>query len=299
MSKRWENIKFSLDDLGENAVVGTSSLRRISQLKQKYPKLKFETIRGNLQTRFGKLDDEVEKKFDAIILATAGLTRMSYKDRITQILPPETCMHAVSQGALGIECRRDDFHVIKMLTQLNDEETVLRCVAERTFLAKLEGGCSAPVGVDSKVTKDSILLEGVVLDLDGTRRIQDKFEINFDSSLDNLDCPILNQLNLDPSDSNKEAKVEEHGFKGNPPNEYNKSLKRVLDGDDEEGEDEGRKKLKANNQKIRHYSFITDVNISANKMIRAELCGLHLAEKLKERGADLLINEVKAIVHKS
>lgn len=299
MSKRWENVKFSLDDLAENSVIGTSSLRRISQLKQKYPQFKFETIRGNLQTRFSKLDDPVEKKFDAIILATAGLIRMSYKDRITQILPPESCMHAVSQGALGIECRRDDWFVIKMLNELNHEETVLRCIAERTFLAKLEGGCSAPVGVASTVTNDSILLEGVVLDLDGSRRIQDKFEINFDASLDNLDCPILNQLNVDLSASNAEARVDEHGFRGVPPDEYNKSLKRVLDGDHEADDDEDRKRVKLNNEKLRHYSFITDMNISANKMIRAELCGLHLAEKLKERGADVLINEVKAIVHKS
>ena len=85
ISKRWHGIKFSLDDLEENSVVGTSSLRRISQLKSKYPHLMFQTIRGNLQTRFAKLDDENEKKFDAIILATAGLKRMGYEDRITQV----------------------------------------------------------------------------------------------------------------------------------------------------------------------------------------------------------------------
>ena len=85
MANRWRDTKKTLDDLEENSVVGTSSLRRISQLKQKYSKLKFETIRGNLQTRFAKLDNETDIKFDAIILATAGLKRMGYEDRISQV----------------------------------------------------------------------------------------------------------------------------------------------------------------------------------------------------------------------
>ena len=140
MAKRWQGIKFTLDDLPENSVIGTSSLRRISQLKLKYPTFRFETIRGNLQTRFAKLDDEVDKKFDAIILAAAGLNRLDYHSRITQLLPSEVCMHAVSQGALGIESRRDDIEMIEMINRLNDESTLLQVVAERTFLAKLEGG---------------------------------------------------------------------------------------------------------------------------------------------------------------
>lgn len=95
-------------------------------------------------------------------------------------------MHAVSQGALGIECRRNDRQVIEMMNSLNDEDTVLKIIAERTFLAKLEGGCSAPVGVTSRVSATSIFLEGCVLDHEGVRRIDDKFEIKFDSSLGNL-----------------------------------------------------------------------------------------------------------------
>jgi hydroxymethylbilane synthase len=85
MAKRLEGKCFSLDDLPDSSVVGTSSLRRISQLKKKYPNLKFETIRGNLQTRFAKLDDEKDIKYDAIILATSGLKRMGYEDRITMV----------------------------------------------------------------------------------------------------------------------------------------------------------------------------------------------------------------------
>lgn len=95
-------------------------------------------------------------------------------------------MHAVSQGALGIECRRNDRTVIEMMNALNHEDTLLRIIAERTFLAKLEGGCSAPVGVLSRVNEQSIFLEGCVLSQDGTQRLHDKFEIKFDSSLGNL-----------------------------------------------------------------------------------------------------------------
>lgn len=86
IASRWRETKKTLDDLEDGSVIGTSSLRRISQLKEKYPNFKFETIRGNLQTRFSKLDDEKDKKFDAIILAAAGLKRMNYQDRISQVL---------------------------------------------------------------------------------------------------------------------------------------------------------------------------------------------------------------------
>jgi hydroxymethylbilane synthase len=85
MSQRLRATKHCLDDLDEDSVIGTSSLRRIAQLKAKYTRFRFETIRGNLQTRFAKLDDETDKKFDAIILASAGLKRMGYQDRITQV----------------------------------------------------------------------------------------------------------------------------------------------------------------------------------------------------------------------
>ncbi len=86
MAKRWQGKAKCLSELPESSVIGTSSLRRISQLKKMYTHLKFDTIRGNLQTRFAKLDDEKEKKFDAIILATSGLKRMGYEDRITMVL---------------------------------------------------------------------------------------------------------------------------------------------------------------------------------------------------------------------
>jgi hydroxymethylbilane synthase len=299
MAKRWQSTKFCLDDLDDNSVIGTSSLRRISQLKEKYPTFKFETIRGNLQTRFSKLDDEIENKFDAIILAAAGLKRLNYDDRITQYLPPEICMHAVSQGALGIECRKNDIELIKMINKLNDEETLLKCIAERTFLAKLEGGCSAPVGVFSKIDQKSILLEGVVMDLDGTKRIQDKFEMRFDTLLDEC-CPVISIMK-----NNQILSIESN----DNINQTNKDFKRVhsRDEDDQNPEELKVKRSKSNQEQntsikieenLRQYSFIVDLSIDEKKMIKAELCGLHLAERLKEKGADILINEIKNKVQK-
>ncbi|CAF0740589.1 unnamed protein product [Brachionus calyciflorus] len=284
IAERLRETKKTIDDLEENSIVGTSSLRRIAQLKEKYPKLKFETIRGNLQTRFSKMDNE--KKFDAIILATAGLNRMKYNDRISQILPSEICMHAVSQGALGIESRRDDLDVIKMINRLNHEETLLRCVAERTFLAKLEGGCSAPIAVKSSVSEKSIILEGAVFNLEGTTRIQDKFEMHFE---DDKNCPLLNV-------SNEEQNV-------NQDNDEQLNSKRTSVEKDEISSPKRKKTLETNEpeikQLVKHYCYITDLSIDENKMLKAELCGLHLAQKLKEKGADILIEEIKIQVHSS
>lgn len=287
MAKRWQGIKTSLADFEDGATIGTSSLRRISQLKEKFPKLKFETIRGNLQTRFSKLDDE-NNKFDAIILATAGLKRMGYEERITSRLPAELCMHAVSQGALGIECRRNDRLVIEMVNSLNHEETLLRIIAERTFLAKLEGGCSAPVGVTSRVDESLIFLEGCVLDQDGTRRLQDKFEIKFESSLNPSDCPVLSIM-----------KKNSNSLKTNEQDISN-GKRKLLNEDEANQEINKKKKNESNNvENMPHFSFIMDLKIDNQKMEKAELCGLHLAEKLKELGADVIIRECKAQVLKT
>ncbi len=285
VAKHWQQTKLCLEDFNENSIIGTSSLRRISQLKQKYPHLKFETIRGNLQTRFDKLDNGTENiKYDAIILATAGLKRMGYADRITQILPYDVCMHAVSQGALGIECRLNDLEVIRMINKINHEETLLRCIAERTFLARLEGGCSAPVGVVSKITNESICLEGIVLDLCGKQRIYDKFEMKFNNSLV-TDCPMIETIQDVLSDEQVENEEQ-----------ATKSSKHKLDSD---SENDLEKKIKNETSEVTYssslkcFSFIVDVNIDQNKMIKAELCGLHLAQKLKDKGADIIIKECK------
>jgi hydroxymethylbilane synthase len=298
ISARLASTKKCLDDLEPNSVIGTSSLRRISQLKAKYPLLKFETIRGNLQTRFAKLDNE-DGKYDAMVLATAGLIRMKYTHRISQILTTDICFYAVSQGALAVECRRNDLEVIRMLNALNDEDTLLQCIAERTFLAKLEGGCSAPVGVNSKITKESLFIEGCALNLDGSQRIYDKFEIKFAGSAEyDMLCPAL----ITPSMSNEDKliDIEEKPKTSSQIDERIESSKKRFK---KEEKDTVTAKLKGNPEstetKFKHFSFIVDLNIDENKLRKAELCGLHLAQKLIDKGADVLIKEVKMQVLKS
>ncbi|XP_014678106.1 PREDICTED: porphobilinogen deaminase-like [Priapulus caudatus] len=125
----------TLSLLPEGSVVGTSSLRRVAQLRRAFPHLRFDDVRGNLNTRLRKLDDGAT--YDALVLAAAGLERMGWKDRIAQRLTEEESLYAVGQGALAVECRADDASTIAMLAQLHHTTTLLRCVAERAFLKQL------------------------------------------------------------------------------------------------------------------------------------------------------------------
>lgn len=133
----------SLEELPQGAKVGTSSLRRASQLKAYRPDFNIEPIRGNIDSRLKKLETE---GFDAIILAAAGLFRMGWEDRITSYLPVDICLPAVGQGALGIECRENDEEVRHLLSLYNDPETAITVAAERSFLGALNGGCQIPIG---------------------------------------------------------------------------------------------------------------------------------------------------------
>jgi hydroxymethylbilane synthase len=155
-----------LGDLPEGAVVGTSSLRRLAQLKHRYgERLRFQDIRGNLNTRLRKLD---EGHYDAIVLAVAGLRRLGWSERITEVLAPEISLHAVGQGALGIECREADEAILDLLTILNHTPTARRCRAERAMLRTLEGGCQVPIGVHTELHDDGgLTLQGIVASLDG------------------------------------------------------------------------------------------------------------------------------------
>lgn len=159
-----------LETLPEGAVVGTSSLRRLAQLRHHYPHLQFKDIRGNLNTRLQKLDDG---GYDAIILAVAGLHRLGMSDRVHQIIPSEISLHAVGQGALGIECREGDTEILKIIKALEHTPTAQRCHAERAFLRELEGGCQVPIGVNTKIEGEQLTLTGMVASLDGKRLIKD------------------------------------------------------------------------------------------------------------------------------
>ncbi|XP_070761848.1 porphobilinogen deaminase-like isoform X2 [Enoplosus armatus] len=161
----------TLDTLPEKSVIGTSSLRRAAQLKKRFPHLDFKDIRGNLNTRLKKLDEKED--FAAIILAAAGLKRMGWERRISQILGPEDCMYA---GALAVEVRARDTDILEMVSVLHDPDTVLRCIAERAFLRHLEGGCSVPVAVHTMVKDSQLYLTGAVYSLDGSDSLKETMQ---------------------------------------------------------------------------------------------------------------------------
>lgn len=158
------------EDLPRGARVGTGSLRRGAQLKAARPDLSIESIRGNIDTRLRKLEDE---GLDAIVLAAAGLHRMGWKDRITSYLPPELSLPAVGQGALAIECRKDDAGALALLQRLNDAATARAVAAERRLLGLLNGGCQVPIGAYAVTEGDAesgiIRLTGMVASPDGSR----------------------------------------------------------------------------------------------------------------------------------
>ncbi|MGJ9383032.1 hydroxymethylbilane synthase [Salipaludibacillus sp. CF4.18] len=135
-----------LMELPPGSIVGTSSLRRSAQVLASRPDLEIQWIRGNIDTRLRKCREE---NFDAIILAAAGLERVGWtkeKDLVTEYLDPETCLPAVGQGALGIECRADDEDLLQLLDKINHPDTARTVSAERSFLHTVEGGCQVPIG---------------------------------------------------------------------------------------------------------------------------------------------------------
>ena len=158
-----------LDELPENATIGTGSPRRQAQLLHIRPDLKMEEIRGNVDTRIRKLD---EGQFDAIILAEAGLTRLGLADRISLRLQPPEVLAAVGQGAIGIECRSDDTETMQVLKKITDPGVLCRVSAERALLSSLRAGCHAPLGAESIIEGDHLSLTGVLLSADGSRRLE-------------------------------------------------------------------------------------------------------------------------------
>ena len=166
-----KNKDLTLATLPEGAVVGTSSLRRLAQLRYHYPHLTFKDVRGNVITRLEKLDSG---QFDCLILAAAGLGRLGLGDRIHELIDPSISLHAVGQGALGIECRDGDAAVLEQIKVLEHRPTALRCLAERAFLRTLEGGCQVPIGVNTRFDGDELVLTGMVASLDGKQLIRDQ-----------------------------------------------------------------------------------------------------------------------------
>ena len=161
----------TLESLPEGSVVGTSSLRRLAQLRHHYPHLIFKDVRGNVITRLEKLD---AGDYDCLILAAAGLGRLGFADRIHQLIPGEISLHAVGQGALGIECVDGKPEVLEIIKVLEHTPTAQRCLAERAFLRELEGGCQVPIGVNTRFEGEQLMMTGMVASLDGLRLIRDQ-----------------------------------------------------------------------------------------------------------------------------
>ncbi|KAI8799706.1 porphobilinogen deaminase, dipyromethane cofactor binding domain-containing protein [Cladochytrium replicatum] len=194
---KWKGKK-GLEELPLGSVVGTSSVRRVAQLSRRFPHLKFLDVRGNLQTRFKKLDAD-DSPYDALLLAYAGLHRMGLDSRISSVLSPETMLHAVGQGALGIECRANDGEILSLVQQLDDHDTHLRCAAERAFMRKLEGGCSVPLGVGTSFKEDKdgvriLELKVSVCSRDGSREILTTLEKRLDRSTYEDNCRKAEEL---------------------------------------------------------------------------------------------------------
>jgi len=156
------------DDLPRGAVVGTSSLRRRSQALHRRPDLMLVNLRGNVETRLRKLD---EQNLDAIILAEAGLQRLGLASAITEILDPQWMLPAVGQGALGLECRTEDAATLALIDRLNDGPSRQAVLAERALLRGLGGGCLVPIGASARVEGERLTLRGAVLSPDGKQRV--------------------------------------------------------------------------------------------------------------------------------
>lgn len=161
----------NLEELPSGAKLGTSSVRRKSQISALRPDLHYVDLRGNVGTRLRKLD---EGHYDAILLAVAGLERLELSDRITYKLPVETSIPAAGQGAVGIECRSDDQATLSMLQRLNHESTFICVSAERAMSRSLNANCEAPVAAYARLVGKDLNLVGLVASLDGGQILTDK-----------------------------------------------------------------------------------------------------------------------------
>jgi len=172
-----------LEEIPEGSVIGTSSVRRVAQLRRKFPKFVFQDIRGNLNTRLAKLDAP-SSPFAGIILAKAGLVRLGFANRVTCDLNPPMLYHAVGQAALGVEIRSGDERIKAIIEPLAHWQTEWRCRAERAYLRVLEGGCSVPVGVETSLVpvrgegrnvgpeRSMLTMTGTVTGLQGTAHVE-------------------------------------------------------------------------------------------------------------------------------
>lgn len=169
----------SFGQLPSGAALGTSSLRRSSQLLSIRPDLRIVQLRGNLETRFRKLD---EGQFDAMILAAAGVKRLGWAQRITEIIDPSVSLPAIGQGAIGIECRTGDGFINSLIAPLNHEETSICVRAERALLKRLQGGCQVPIAAHAVISSGRLVMDGLVGSVTGDRIIKEHMEGNIEDA---------------------------------------------------------------------------------------------------------------------
>ncbi|MBX2858107.1 MAG: hydroxymethylbilane synthase [Cellvibrionaceae bacterium] len=168
----WVSARYeSLQTMPKGAVVGTSSLRRQSQILAAYPHLQVKFLRGNVNTRLAKLD---AGDYDGIVLAAAGLLRLEMPDRIRAFIEPEEILPAGGQGAVGIECRTNDAELIKLLEPLHHSATAEQVLAERAVNRRLEGGCQVPIGCFAMHRGETLWLRALVAEVDGNHIIRDE-----------------------------------------------------------------------------------------------------------------------------
>lgn len=180
----------NLQDLPANARIGTSSLRRQCQIKEKFPNAEIASLRGNVNTRLAKLD---AGEYDAIILASAGLKRLGLSDRITAAIDPSDSLPAMGQGAIGIECRTDDAEIHEYLKVLHDEATSIRVGAERAMNARLNGGCQVPIAGFAEIRAGRLFMRGLVGSPDGSLIYRAEAESELGQA-EQLGCNIADQL---------------------------------------------------------------------------------------------------------
>ncbi|GAV31687.1 MAG: hydroxymethylbilane synthase [Anaerosomatales bacterium] len=160
---------YTLDTLPEGARVGTSSLRRVAQVRNLRPDVEIVDVRGNLDTRMRKAEEGV---VDAVILAAAGITRMGWADRITHYIEPEQMISAVGQGAIGVEIREDDEEMRHLMERIGHPETMECVTAERVVMRRLEGGCQVPIGAYARIEGATMVMDAMVGSLDGSTIIR-------------------------------------------------------------------------------------------------------------------------------
>lgn len=180
----------TLMQLPAGSVVGTSSLRRQTQLRALRPDIQFKHLRGNINTRLSRLD---QGNFDAIILAGAGLKRMGLANRIRSYLSTEESLPAAGQGALGIECREGDEATLSLIRPLNDKTTFDCVSAERALCRRLGGGCKVPVAAFAQIKNGELWLRGLVANLTGSHILRAKREGNADHA-DNIGIRVAEEL---------------------------------------------------------------------------------------------------------